>query len=243
MSAALPGNPAGAGGKPAARQAPWWLRDARYWRMPALSLAGVMIVAAIAITASDTVRKDAQQQLLQAQRTRAAAQRQLRHVAVEKHDIATYQPVYATLLARGLVGPERRPDWIDSLRQVQQQYQLLTLSYDIGPRRQVAAPGMALGSFNLYASPMRLHLDLLHEGDLANLLLGLQAHSHVTVQECALRRTGSAQGGAAAGAAGGNLAGVAPTLTADCTLNWVTLVRGDGGAGAGAGAGAGGGAR
>lgn len=235
MSAAMHGNPAGAGGKPAARRAPWWLRDARYWRMPALTLAGVVIVAAIAITASDAVRREAQQQLVQAQRARDAAQRQLRHVAVEKHDIATYQPVYAGLLARGLVGPERRPDWIDALRQVQQQYQLLTLSYDIGPRRQLAAPGMALGSFNLYASPMRLHLDLLHEGDLANLLLGLQAHSHVTVQECAVRRAGSAQ----AGAAGGNLAGVAPTLAADCTLNWVTLARGDGGGGAGAAGGGG----
>ena len=61
---------------------------------------------------------------------------------------------------------------------------------------------------------MSLHMDLLHELDLLNFLSDLRQSGTFAVQDCTIRRTTAAA----------PVPGVpAPTLNADCTLNWLTL--------------------
>ncbi|MGW8392080.1 hypothetical protein [Pseudoduganella sp. HUAS MS19] len=146
---------------------------------------------------------------------RDAARLRLAHAETEKEEIRQYQPQFVELRRRGLVGPERRLDWVEAIRQIQEQRRLLPLTYEIEVqqpyRLETALP---TGDYALLGSRMVLHMDLLHELDLLNFLADLRLTGTFAVQDCVIRRA----------AGGAPVAGVlAPTLNADCTLNWLTL--------------------
>lgn len=195
------------------RTPPWWLRDFRHLRIAALLFAVTAACSAGAVAYTRMLWHEGRDRQVQAAQARDLARRQFTQVEQEKRDIALFQPIYQDLLGRRLVGGENRLDWIDALRQLQDQYQLAPIAYDIAPRQPVVvSPAMELGRYRLYASRMRVQMDLLHEGDLFMLLAGLRARGHMTVQECTLKRPASAPN-----------TPLAPTVTASCTLNWVTL--------------------
>ncbi|MRV72742.1 hypothetical protein GJ700_13590 [Duganella sp. FT92W] len=195
------------------RVLPWWLRDFRHLRLAVLAFAVTGACATAAVVSTRALWHDARDRQVQAEHERDLAHRQFAQVEQEKRDIALFQPIYRQLLARRLVGTENRLDWIDALRQMQDQYRLPPIAYDIAPRQPVVvSPAMELGRYSLYTTRMRLQMDLLHEGDLFALLSGLRTHGHSTVQECTLKRPASAPN-----------TPLAPTVTASCTLNWVTL--------------------
>ncbi len=199
-----------------ARAAPWWLRDARHWRLAALAFAVAAACSIGAVAWTRALWHDARDRQVQAAQARDLARRQFQQVEQEKRDIALFQPIYRELLARRLVGLENRLDWIDALRQLQDRFGLAAIAYDIAPRQPVVvSPAMDLGRYRLYTTRMRLQMDLLHEGDLVALLSGLRALGHSTVQDCTLKRPTSAPA-----------TPLAPTVTASCTLNWVTLAGG-----------------
>lgn len=147
---------------------------------------------------------------------RDGARSRLAHAETEKEEIRLYQPQFVELRRRGLVGPERRLDWVEAIRQIQEQRRLLPLTYEIEVqqpyRLETALP---TGDYALLGSRMALHMDLLHELDLLNFLSDLRLAGTFAVQDCVIRRAA-----AAASPAAGVLA---PTLNADCTLNWLTL--------------------
>jgi hypothetical protein len=134
-------------------------------------------------------------------------------VDAEKRDIRNFQQRFVALSQRGLVGEERRLDWLDAIRQTQEELKLPPLSYEIEPQQtvQLEAP-LDLGELQLRGSRMRLHMELLHELDLFNFFQSLRERSYFAVQDCTIKRLG-----VVAGTPG------ASSLGADCTLNWITL--------------------
>ena len=197
----------------ARRQPPWWLRDFRQLRLAVLVFAVCAGGAATAVLSTRALWHDARNRQLQAAQARDQARLRLSQAGQEQRDIALYQPLYRQLQARRLVGVENRLDWIDALRRIQDQYRLAPIAYELAPRQPVVlSPAMDLGRYRLYATRMRVQMDLLHEGDLVALLTGLRAEGHSTVQECTLKRPASPPA-----------TPLAPTVTASCTLNWVTL--------------------
>lgn len=147
---------------------------------------------------------------------RDGARARLAHAETEKEEIRLFQPQFVELRRRGLVGPERRLDWVEAIRQIQEQRRLLPLTYEIEVqqpyRLETALP---TGDYALLGSRMALHMDLLHELDLLNFLADLRLAGTFAVQDCSIRR--------AAGVTSPVAGAVAPTLNADCTLNWLTL--------------------
>lgn len=195
------------------RAPPWWLRDFRHLWLAALVFAITAGCALAAVAGTRLLWHEARARQLAAAQARELARHQLALVEQEKRDIALFQPIYQQLQARRLVGTENRLDWLNTLRQLQEQYHLAPIAYDIAPRQPVVvSPAMNLGRYRLYTTRMRVQMDLLHEGDLFALLSGLRAQGHSTVQECTLKRPTSAPN-----------TPLAPTVTAACTLNWVTL--------------------
>lgn len=162
---------------------------------------------------------------------RDGARSRLAHAEAEKEEIRLYQPQFVELRRRGLVGPERRLDWVEAIRQIQEQRRLLPLSYEIEVqqpyRLETALP---TGDYSLLGSRMVLHMDLLHELDLLNFLADLRMAGMFAVQDCSIRRTAGASSPVTLAVAGA----VVPGLNADCTLNWLTLTPGGAGAGRGA---------
>lgn len=117
---------------------------------------------------------------------------------------------------RGIVGDERRLEWVEQIRRIRQARRLLELQYEIAPQRVLDGtelPG-AGGKFEFLASATRLKMDLVHEEDLLNFLADLRASmpAHLQVDSCVVERV--APGGGDRTAA---------RLKADCALDFVTL--------------------
>ena len=192
---------------------PYWIAEFALIRTAVLAAVACVTISLTVLLVSGWRLHEADERLEQAQRTRDAAYSRFAHVDNEKRDIRNFQPRYIALRERGLIGAERRLEWVDQIRQSQEQRKLLPLSYEIEPQQVVRLESaLDLGEYQLHGSRMRLHMDLLHEMDLFNFLDDLRQRSFFAVQDCAIKRLGRA-----AGAVGG------PTLGADCTLNWITL--------------------
>jgi len=193
---------------------PYWLREFALIRLAVVICAGSIGIGVSAVFASTWWLHDALDTRLQAQQSRDAAYNRFAHVESEKQDIRVFQPKFITLRRKGLVGEENRLDWVDQIRQIQEQRKLPPLSYEIEPQQQIKLEGhMPLGDYVLRGSRMSLHMDLLHEGDLFDFLDDLRERNYFAVQDCSLKRAGGAQ----------NVPNT-PNVAADCKLNWLTLV-------------------
>lgn len=192
---------------------PYWITEFALIRTAVLTLIAAITVSLTGVLLSELKRHDADEQLERAQRTRDAAYSRDAQVDAEKRDIRNFQQRFVALRQRGLVGEERRLEWLDAIRQTQEELKLPPLSYEIEPQQvvQLEAP-LDLGELQLRGSRMRLHMELLHELDLFNFFQSLRERSYFAVQDCSIRRLG-----VVAGTPG------ASTLGADCTLNWITL--------------------
>ncbi|SFV05148.1 hypothetical protein [Pseudoduganella namucuonensis] len=198
---------------------PWWLREFSQVRTALLVFLVVLACSVSAVVLSRWALHEAQASQTRAQQLRNEARQRYVNVETEKLEIATYQPLFAILRERGLIGQENRLEWVEAIRQVQEQRRLLPISYEIAPQQPVVMePALDLGGYSMRGSRMKLHMDLLHEGDLFSLLSDLRARTHFTVQECAIKRAAGAGNPVAAPDAP-----LAPALSADCTLNWLTL--------------------
>lgn len=190
-------------------------REFSLLRNAMLVFLGTLAVAIAAVSASSWQLRHAHFDEAAALLERDGARLRLAHAETEKDEIRQYQPQFVELRRRGLVGPERRLDWVEAIRQIQEQRRLLPLTYEIEVQQPYRLETtLPTGDYALLGSRMVLHMDLLHELDLLNFLADLRLTGTFAVQDCVIRR--------AAGAT--PVAGVlAPTLNADCTLNWLTL--------------------
>lgn len=200
---------------------PYWVAGFGQIRTAALAALAAVIIGATLVALTAAQRRAADDDLQQARRLRDSAHSRYAHVDNEKRDIRTFQQRYVELRQRGLIGEERRLDWVDAIRQVQEDLQLPPLSYQIAPQQPVRLEAaLDLGDYQLRGSRMHLHMELLHEMDLFDFLAGLHARGFFAAQDCSLKRLATAAGGQlnqpGQAAPGGNL-GV------DCTLNWITM--------------------
>ena len=193
---------------------PFWLREFAQVRAALVTFAGTLGIATAAVFATFWHMDAARTTENLAITARDAAKSRMVHAETEKSEIRLYQPQFLELRRKGLIGEERRLNWVEAIRQIQEQRRLLPLSYEIEPqqpyRLEIRVP---TGDYQLRGSRMALHMDLLHELDLFNFLADLRQAGSFTVQDCSIKRAASA-----------STAALSPTLTAECTLNWLTLV-------------------
>lgn len=195
---------------------PYWINEFGLIRTAVLTAVAAVTIGMTCVLVTGWRQQDADTELQRVQRVRDAAYSRYAHVDNEKRDIRNFQQRYIELRERGLIGEEKRLEWVDAIRQTQEQRKLLPLSYEIDPQQPVRLESaLDLGEYQLQGSRMRLHMELLHEMDLFDFLEDLRERSFFAVQDCSIKRLGVLAG--APGAAAG------PTLGADCTLNWITM--------------------
>jgi len=195
---------------------PYWINEFGLIRTAVLTAVAAVTIGMTCVLVTGWRQQDADAELQRVQRVRDAAYSRYAHVDNEKRDIRNFQQRYIELRERGLIGEEKRLEWVDAIRQTQEQRKLLPLSYEIDPQQPVRLESaLDLGEYQLQGSRMRLHMELLHEMDLFDFLGDLRERSFFAVQDCSIKRLGVVTG--APGAAAG------PTLGADCTLNWITM--------------------
>jgi hypothetical protein len=181
-------------------------------------LAAILIALAVAagLWTSAGARK------AQGERDAAAArklevERRLARVRTEEQEIKARTQQFQQMEQTGMVGQEKRLDWTELLRDLQQQLRLSGMSYEFGP--QIPLETSTDKGYAFYSSQLKIQLRLLHEEDLLNFINRLQreAKAMILVRGCKLVRPPAA-----------NSAGGAASLNAECTMEWVTLRRATG---------------
>lgn len=148
-----------------------------------------------------------------AQAQRNDARSKLLQAETEKRDVLENQARYMALRERGFIGEEKRLDRMEQIKQIQQSRNLLPIAYEISAQQSFQAdPSVQTGDLEIRGSKMRLQMSLLHEMDLFNLLDDLKSKGFYTVQACTIKRIETPMADLKTA-----------SLSADCTLYWLTL--------------------
>lgn len=180
-------------------------------------LAVLMIaVGAGCVVASNTFLAGEQRSLKATQAKVADLKNRLSKARDEELEIKQKIARFTELEARGILGEEERLNWVEQIRRIKTERKLYEIQYEISPQHpisQTMLPGTS-GSFEFYASPMQLRMDLLHEEDLLNFLsdLGRAIHAHIRVDKCSVERQHKTEADARTG----------PQLRAECALHLIT---------------------
>ncbi len=139
----------------------------------------------------------------------------------EKVLINKFLPAFRRLHAMGVFGQEQRLNWIETLRNSGERLKLPALRYEIdsqdlySPTYQVNT-----GPFMIYASPMTLNLELVHEIDLLDILQDLDRNADgiYNLNSCNLNRRSAEI----------NRDKLESYVIADCELMWFNIKKPDG---------------
>lgn len=192
---------------------------ANEWKTLALPLATALALAAAGAALVWLARATlaTENRLLAAARAeRIQAVEGLSRIAEEEREVREKIDVYRRLKDAGILGEEKRLEWVDAMARIRASRALLDLRYKVDRQRLLQSVPGKPANVDFYASTMNLELALLHEGDLLGFLADLRnaGNAYVSVQRCALARTGQAPSGAS----------LAPRLRAECAIDLITIL-------------------
>ncbi len=181
------------------------------WSLALLLLSSLFAAAAISLALH--FDRQAAQAERQARAKQAETGAKLDRVHDDEREIRAKINRYHELLRQNRVVPEKRLEWVETLRRIKESRRLLGLEYEIAPRRLLDEKNPSAGGFDFYASRMKLEMPLLHENDLLGLLadVAAQVQALVSVKSCRIERVNGAPQSAE------------PALRASCEIDWITL--------------------
>lgn len=192
---------------------------AKEWRSFALPLAAAAAFAAAGAAliwhARLTLAAE-NRSLAPARAERTQAVERLSRIAEEEREVRDKIEVYRRLAQAGILGEEKRLEWVDAIARIRSGRQLLDLRYKVDRQRLLQSVAGKPASVDFHASTMNIELLLLHEGDLLGFLADLRnaGNAYVSVQRCRLERTAGAPAGAS----------LAPRLRAECAIDLITIL-------------------
>lgn len=189
--------------------------DWKKLRSPAIAFLVALLLMAASVYFAKT-KKDAAVEALQNQKIQLQqATQRYQSSGAEKNNIIKYLPQYQALISKGVVGEERRLEWIDALRTIHKNQKLFSIKYIIGVQEPYK-PAFSLnaGQFKITRSMMKFELAMLHEGDLLTLLDGLTAEQSAPfiVRQCEMTRQNANIGSS-----------LTPNIQTKCELDWITI--------------------
>ena len=183
---------------------------------PTLTAIGLIAAGVAALAASQKWLAHEREAEQAVRAERAAVQQRLARATQEELEIMEKLVSYNQLVARGVIGDEKRLDWVDAIAAIKNERKLFEVKYSIDPQRTLdLASVKGGGDVEFLTSRMRLELPLLHEGDLFTFLGDLERRigSHVLVRSCAIQRADRS----------GAERGAGPRLRGDCVIDLVTI--------------------
>lgn len=185
------------------------------------NLAGSLIFLLVALLLAGGVAfgmirygEQAAQTLRQVQAEQSESRGRLARVQDDEQEIRAKIDRYREIIERRRTEPERRLDWVETLRHIKEKRRLPGMDYEIAPQRPLDPKNVTSGGYSFLVSPMKLDMMMLHELDLLGLLadLATQVPALVSVRQCVLERlSGLPQPQQAA------------LLRAQCEIDWITL--------------------
>lgn len=176
----------------------------------------VLAISVAIITSVYMYRDSAQQDYRQAQAEfRNITSRYLK-IDEQEEIIRTYYPRFLVLYKQGVIGAERRLDWLESIQRASDELKIPGLRYEISSQQpaRVEWP-LDTGRFRLYSSNMTINLNMLHELDLLRLLESLERMNNgfFSVTDCDMNRRRMPL----------DLSMDSPNVTASCNIRWYSI--------------------
>ena len=189
--------------------------DLKRMRLPVAGFAVLALAGAACVVAADRYLQETKQLATATSAQRAEVQARLASANEEEREIRANLQQYQALAARGVVGDEKRLDWVDTVTAIKNERRLFNINYSIEPQRELDYPGFSQGGgVKFLASRVKMTIQLLHEEDLLNFIGDLAARSrpYLSVRSCDLQRE-SLGGGTT----------LAPRLQANCVFDLITI--------------------
>ncbi len=182
-------------------------------RKAVVTFAIVLILSVALIAACRVILLRIQPGTAQAQAKQNAARDKFNQAETERIEIRDFLPKFERLRARGFYGVENRLNMLEAIKSIQESRRLLPISYEFSPQQPIPVePTLLAASLELRATRIALRFGLLHELDLFNFMQDLKAKGFYTARECNVMAIDTIAD-----------TPLAPRLTAECTLYWVTV--------------------
>ena len=116
-------------------------------------------------------------------------QERLARIAQEARDMDGHLAIWNRLHESGIVGEERRLEWLDALARTRAAHRLQDLRYQIEPQKTWKSDRTD-AKIEIRSSLMKIELALLHEGDLLRFLDDLRSSgsAYYAVRKCSIQR-------------------------------------------------------
>lgn len=184
-------------------------------KRPSMLLGLLFFISTLLVWGTGSI-KNSQQARLQQASAELEIQRSEFRLAVESGDIMqTSQQRYSELEQMNFIGKEQRLLWIESLRSNGHEHRLYNLRYNLKQQQAVNSNENSHEYYQLYASPMSLHLELVHEGYLVEFFETLKRDKSAIYQLRACSMTSKLDDN--------DVHFDTANIAADCDLVWYTL--------------------
>jgi len=193
-------------------------RDLVKLKWPLVGALLLLVIAGLLAWWSQQDAQNAEQQRNAAENSKNQIEQRLHQVRTEEEELKERAQIFQKMQKSGIVGEEKRLDWTEMLRAIQNEIRPPAMTYEFGA--QIPLEKMTGLDYAYFASPMRLQLRLLHEEDLLNFLARLQkeAKALVLIRSCKLSPLPNS----------GEAREMLPQLSAECELQWITVRRSTG---------------
>lgn len=177
------------------------------------SLTTFLLVFAIGVSAVFTGQKwadNAHKAKQAAQQKVSDARNKLNAARDDLQNMSTYTKEFSAIQRLGIIGDEQRLTLIEDLDNLRNRNRVLDFKYGISPQQPYKpVPALDSGNYDLKFSPMKLQLDLLHEGQFINFFDSLRrdVHGWFILDKCTLERS----------------TGSFANLKAECEGGWLTM--------------------
>jgi hypothetical protein len=193
--------------------------DLKRLRLP-LAVSVALIVAGVACYfAVEDYLQETKKLAAATSAQRAEVQTRLASANEEEREILANLQQYQALAARGIVGDEKRLDWVDTITAIKNERRLFNIGYSIEPQKPLDYPGFAAaaGGVNFVFSRVKIEMQLLHEEDLLNFIddLNKRGRSYLSARSCDVQRIDRGNSGGATT--------LAPRLKASCVFDLITI--------------------
>lgn len=190
--------------------------DLKRLRLPMAACVALALAGVACYLAADDYLQETKKLGAATSAQRAEVQTRLASANEEEREIKANLQQYQALAARGIVGEEKRLDWIDAITAIKNERRLFNIGYSIEPQNELDYPGFAPGGgVKFVVSRVKIEIQLLHEEDLLNFIddLARRGRSYLSVRSCDIQRAERGSGGAT----------LAPRLQATCAFDLITI--------------------
>jgi hypothetical protein len=183
---------------------------------PLIIFSVCLIIASALIGGSYLFNKKLNNEFIKNKRIFQSISRKYLDVDQEEKLLREYYPQFVKLYNQGVIGREKRLNWIETLRQSGEKVKLPKVNYSIKSQEtHMPEYNINYSGYALYRSSMDISLGLLHEGDLFNFLeyINNSVEGTYTISKCEFNM----------GSSKVIFEKDAANVNASCLLYWITI--------------------